>query len=70
MVMEGIAAAGGEAKTEEVADRREAIEKALKIARKDDTILITGMGHERFRIVNGERLPWNDADVVRELTQS
>lgn len=67
MVMDGIAAAGGEAKTEEVADRREAIEKALKIARKDDTVLITGMGHERFRIVNGERLPWNDADVVREL---
>lgn len=69
MVMEGIVAAGGEAKTEEIADRRAAIEKALKIARRDDTILITGMGHEKFRIVQGERLPWNDADVVRELTQ-
>ena len=69
MVMDGIATAGGEAKTEEIPDRRDAIEKALKIARKDDTILITGMGHERFRIVNGERLPWNDADVVRELSQ-
>lgn len=67
-VMEGISDAGGEAKTEEVADRREAIKKALKIARKDDMVLITGMGHERFRIVNGERLPWNDADVVRELS--
>lgn len=69
MVMEGITAAGGEAKTEEIADRWDAIEKALKIARRDDTILITGMGHEKFRIVNGERLPWNDADVVRELSQ-
>lgn len=68
MVMDGIAGAGAEAKTEEVADRRDAIAKALKIARKGDTILITGMGHERFRIVGGERLPWNDADVVRELT--
>jgi UDP-N-acetylmuramoyl-L-alanyl-D-glutamate--2,6-diaminopimelate ligase len=67
MVMEGIASAGGEAKTEEIADRREAIEKAMKIARKGDTVLITGMGHERFRIVNGERIPWNDADVVREI---
>lgn len=67
MVMDGIAGAGGEAKTEEIEDRRDAIAKALKVARKDDTILITGMGHERFRIVNGERLPWNDADVVREL---
>lgn len=68
MVMDGIAGAGAEAKTEEVADRRDAIAKALKIARKDDTVLITGMGHERFRIVAGERLPWNDADVVRELS--
>jgi UDP-N-acetylmuramoyl-L-alanyl-D-glutamate--2,6-diaminopimelate ligase len=69
MVMGGIAEAHGEAKTEEIADRRDAIEKALKIARKGDTILVTGMGHERFRIIDGERLPWNDADVVRELLE-
>jgi UDP-N-acetylmuramyl tripeptide synthase len=25
------------------------------------------MGHEQYRIVNGERLPWNDGDVVREI---
>jgi UDP-N-acetylmuramoyl-L-alanyl-D-glutamate--2,6-diaminopimelate ligase len=67
-VMAGIEQAGGEAKTTELGDRREAIEKALSIAKKGDMVLITGMGHEQFRIVNGERLPWNDGDVVRELT--
>jgi UDP-N-acetylmuramoyl-L-alanyl-D-glutamate--2,6-diaminopimelate ligase len=51
----------------EIADRREAIKRALDIATKGDTILVTGMGHEVFRIVNGEKLPWNDGDVVREL---
>ncbi len=66
-VLKGIHEAGGEAKTKEIADRREAIAEALSIARKDDTVLITGMGHEVFRIVNGEKLPWNDADVVKEL---
>jgi UDP-N-acetylmuramoyl-L-alanyl-D-glutamate--2,6-diaminopimelate ligase len=66
-VMSGIEQANGGAKTTEFGDRREAIEKALSIAKKGDTILITGMGHEQFRIVNGERLPWNDGDVVREL---
>lgn len=66
-VMAGIEQAGGGAKTTELGDRREAIEKALSVAKKGDTILITGMGHEQFRIVNGERLPWNDGDVVREL---
>ena len=67
MVMEGIVAAHGDAKTEEVPDRAQAIEKALSIARTGDTILVTGMGHEKFRIINGERLPWNDADVIRDL---
>lgn len=64
---QGIEAARGSAKMTEIADRRKAIEKALSIAKKDDTILITGMGHEQYRIVNGERLPWNDGDVVRQI---
>jgi len=67
MIREGIVGAGGEPKLEEIADRREAIAKAMKIARTGDMVLITGMGHEQYRIVNGEKLPWNDADVVREL---
>ena len=69
-VLEGVKSAGGDAKTEEIADRKEAIQKALSIARKNDTVLITGMGHEVFRIVNGEKIPWNDSDVVRELVSN
>ena len=67
-VRAGVEKGKGSGKMTEIADRREAIEKALSIATKDDTVLITGMGHEQFRIVNGEKLPWNDAAVVRELT--
>lgn len=66
-VYEGIEQAGGSAKAEEIADRRDAIKKALSIARPGDTILITGMGHEKFRIINGEKQPWNDGEVVREI---
>lgn len=66
-VFQGIEDAGGTVKTTEVADRREAIDKALSIATKNDTILITGMGHEQFRIINGNKVPWNDAEVVREV---
>jgi len=66
-VREGIETGGGSAKLTEIADRKEAIEKALSIAKKGDTILITGMGHEQYRIINGERIPWNDGDVVREI---
>lgn len=66
-VIEGIKEAKAMSKMTEIADRYEAIEKAISIARKDDIVLITGMGHEQFRIVKGERLSWNDAKVVREI---
>ena len=51
----------------ELPDRREAIERALGSAKKGDMVLITGMGHEQFRIINGKREPWNDTAVVREI---
>jgi UDP-N-acetylmuramoyl-L-alanyl-D-glutamate--2,6-diaminopimelate ligase len=66
-VRQGIDSAGGGVKMTEIGDRHEAIERALGIAAKGDTVLITGMGHEQFRIVNGQKLPWNDGDVVREI---
>ena len=66
-IYEGIERAHGTAKTTEVPDRLEAIKKALSIATKGDTVLITGMGHEMYRIVNGKRIPWNDAEAVRGI---
>ena len=67
MIYEGIERAHGDAKTTEIPDRRQAIERALGSAQKGDMVLITGMGHEKYRIVNGQRLPWNDSQVVREI---
>ncbi|HRQ86735.1 MAG TPA: UDP-N-acetylmuramoyl-L-alanyl-D-glutamate--2,6-diaminopimelate ligase [Candidatus Saccharibacteria bacterium] len=67
MIYEGIKKAKGQKKTTEIADRREAIAFALNNAKKDDMILITGLGHEVYRVIDGVRIPWNDADVVREI---
>ena len=67
MIFDGIEKAHGAMKTTEVADRYEAIKKALSVAKKGDTVLITGMGHEVYRIVEGKRIPWNDAAAVREI---
>ena len=66
MIREGIERVGG-ANMTELPDRREAIERALGSAKKGDMVLITGMGHEQYRIVMGERLPWNDAVVIRDI---
>lgn len=54
---------------EEIADRREAIKKALQIAQKGDTVLITGLGHEVFRVIDGKKVPWNDSEIAREVAK-
>lgn len=69
-INEGIKRGKGQVRTTEIPDRRDAIAKALEVAKKGDTVLVTGMGHEVYRIVNGERLPWNDEAVVRELLEA
>jgi UDP-N-acetylmuramoyl-L-alanyl-D-glutamate--2,6-diaminopimelate ligase len=69
MLMEGIIAGGGGSKTEEVPDRKEAIEKALGFARRGDTVVVTGMGHEQYRIINGRRDPWHEPTVIREILE-
>lgn len=49
-----------------VIDRREAIKRALAIAREHDLVLITGMGSEQVMTVRGKKIPWDDRTVVRE----
>ena len=51
----------------EILDRREAIQKALDLAQKNDIVIITGKGCEPWLCVaNGRKIPWDDRQVVRE----
>ena len=50
----------------EVADRREAIAEAIRIAQAGDIILLAGKGHETGQIVGDRVLPFDDALVARE----
>lgn len=50
-----------------ITDRREAINKALTMAKANDLVLITGKGSEQAMVAkNGKLLPWDDRKVVRE----
>ena len=50
-----------------VLDRREAIKKALELAKEGDLVLLTGKGAEQFICVaNGQKIPWDEREVVRE----
>jgi UDP-N-acetylmuramoyl-L-alanyl-D-glutamate--2,6-diaminopimelate ligase len=50
-----------------IPDRRQAIEKAIEQCKLDDLVLITGMGSQNFKIVNGKQEPWNDRLVVESI---
>jgi len=48
-------------------DRREAIEKAIKMAYKDDIVLITGKGAEECMVWGDKKLPWSDKKIAKEI---
>jgi UDP-N-acetylmuramoyl-L-alanyl-D-glutamate--2,6-diaminopimelate ligase len=48
----------------EVANRREAIARALNIAQRDDVVAILGKGHESGQEINGEIFPFDDRLVA------
>jgi UDP-N-acetylmuramoyl-L-alanyl-D-glutamate--2,6-diaminopimelate ligase len=50
---------------EVIADRRAAIEAAVREARSGDTVLIAGKGHEDYQIVGATRLHFDDREVAR-----
>jgi len=66
-VYEGIVAAGGKGKTVAIPDRLEAIRAAFKAAKPGDTILLAGLGHQDYRAMGGEKLPWDEREVARQL---
>lgn len=50
-----------------VPNRKKAIEKALKKAKKDDIVLIAGKGHEKFQIEGMKKIPFDDRKIVRGI---
>lgn len=51
-------------------DRQKAIETALNIAKKDDVVVITGIGHQTSRNMGGKKVSWSDIDTVTKLLKS
>lgn len=52
-----------------ILDRRDAIQKALEIAKTNDCVCILGKGAEQFQLFKNKKIPWDDRGIVRELLQ-
>ena len=63
-------AQGTQGKAKKILERKEAIKEALKLAKENDTIIITGKGCEPSICVGrGKKILWDDRQVVREEFQ-
>jgi UDP-N-acetylmuramoyl-L-alanyl-D-glutamate--2,6-diaminopimelate ligase len=52
---------------EKILDRREAINKAISIAKPGDVVIITGKGCEPWMCVAGnKKIPWDDREIAKE----
>jgi len=68
-IRESDAAGQSRGRHEVIADRRKAIEAAIREARPGDMVLIAGKGHEDYQIVGKERFHFDDREVAREAIQ-
>ena len=64
-IEEGIKKTKGNYKV--IVDRTEAIKEAIKMANKLDIIVLAGKGHEPYQEINGEKLPYDERVIVKEI---
>ncbi len=49
-----------------IADRKEAIKTACRLARPGDIIVVAGKGHEKYQEIKGVKYPFDDKSVLTE----
>ena len=50
----------------QIADRREAIFKAVEVAQPEDIVIIAGKGHEDYQLIGSQVLHFDDREVAQE----
>ncbi|WP_297325792.1 UDP-N-acetylmuramoyl-L-alanyl-D-glutamate--2,6-diaminopimelate ligase [Nitrosomonas sp.] len=66
-IIKDIAMGAGVSEYQIEADRALAIYQAIANAQPGDIVLIAGKGHEKFQEIQGQKIPFNDAEVVQQV---
>ena len=69
-IIDDIEAGMRESNHERVTDRHAAIQRAIDLAEDGDIVLLAGKGHETYQIRGTTSYPFDEKEIVRELTGS
>ena len=50
--------------------RKEAINRALSLAKPGDVVLVAGKGHEDYQIIKDKKIYFSDRQVIKECLKS
>ena len=53
-----------------IEDRKEAIDKAISIAKKNDIILIAGKGRDNYMAIEDKKVKYSDYDVLERYLKN
>ncbi|MDD6308608.1 MAG: UDP-N-acetylmuramoyl-L-alanyl-D-glutamate--2,6-diaminopimelate ligase [Clostridia bacterium] len=53
-----------------VTNRREAIQKALSIAKEGDVVILSGKGHETYQILKDKTIDFDERTIVKEILKN
>lgn len=48
-------------------DRKKAIQAAIDMAQPQDVLIVAGKGHENYQEIQGKKIHFDDAEVVRSF---
>ena len=65
-IIDDLAEGMGEMEFLRMPDRRAAIRAALEVARRGDTVVLAGKGHERYQVIGTEKQPFDEVAIVRD----
>ena len=62
----GLQETGG--KYEIIVDRAEAIRRAIELATPEDSVVLIGKGHETYQEIHHQKIPFDEREIVRSIT--
>ena len=53
-----------------ISNREEAIRHAINEAQSGDLVLIAGKGHERYQLIDGKKIQFDERDIIKETIKN